>query len=337
MKTHVALSSLMDDKDKPVSICGLRDNLKKSRRFDDVCPEKKKDEVHAKREKVCSSLNTSFEMARYELKHDEDDDLWSGRSSDEQAEEIPSQSNSEVSLISMSVRKRKRTPRKVTKISIYSAPPALSSEYENEEMNGTHSITDILDEIPPIIEHGKKVRSYPSEDEDQPFKKPKVSCFKKNFDHGNISSHVLNVGKGSSSKQYDCKSGMYKSCKRNKYVCTICDKSFPSYQALVDHRRSHRKMKGANMELINQDCDSQTIGKPPENFESYKCSICGKAFASGQALGDHKRSHLVEGNNSASAIVISTVGSNEATHSFHPQFKILRGSENNDLLMKPHS
>ncbi|KAH0455871.1 hypothetical protein IEQ34_015903 [Dendrobium chrysotoxum] len=108
---------------------------------------------------------------------------------------------------------------------------------------GTHSITDILDEIPPIIERRKKVHSHPSEDEYQPFKKPKVSCFNKKFDHGDISSHALDVGKGSSSKQYDCESGMYKSCKRNKYVCTICDKSFPSYQALGDHRSSHKKMK----------------------------------------------------------------------------------------------
>ncbi|KAH0455523.1 hypothetical protein IEQ34_015555 [Dendrobium chrysotoxum] len=77
----------MDDKDKPVSIYGLRDNPKKSRRFDDMCPEEK-DEVHAKRAKVCSSLNTSFEMARDELKHDDDDALWSGGSYDEQAEEI---------------------------------------------------------------------------------------------------------------------------------------------------------------------------------------------------------------------------------------------------------
>ncbi|KAH0467249.1 hypothetical protein IEQ34_004487 [Dendrobium chrysotoxum] len=220
----------------------------------------------------------------------------------------------------MSVRKRRRTPRKVTKISVYSALPALSSEYVNEEMNGalcllmfsrgTHLITDILDEIPPIIERGKKVHSYPSEDEDQPFKKPKVSCFNKKIDHGDISSHALDVGKGSSSKQYDCESGMYKSCKRNKYVCTICDKSFPSYQAFGGHRTSHGKMKGANKELINQDCDSQTVGKSPENFESYKCSICDKAFPTGQALGGHKRSHLVEGNNSASVVLVSTAGSN---------------------------
>ncbi|KAH0455526.1 hypothetical protein IEQ34_015558 [Dendrobium chrysotoxum] len=232
MKTHVVLSSLMDDKDKPVSIYSLRDNPKKSWQFNDVCSEKEKDEVHAKRAEVCSSFN-SFKMARDELKHDTDNDLWSGGSYDEQAEKMPSQANSEVSLISMSVSKRRRTPRKAMKISVYSAPPALSLEYENEEKNGalcllifsrgTHSITDILDEIPPIIERRKKVHSHPSEDEDQPFKKPKVSCFNKKFDHGDISSHALDVGKGSSSKQYDCESGMYKSCKRNKYVCTICD------------------------------------------------------------------------------------------------------------------
>ncbi|KAH0451992.1 hypothetical protein IEQ34_019291 [Dendrobium chrysotoxum] len=113
---------------------------------------------------------------------------------------------------------------------------------------------------------------------------------------------------------------MYKSCKRGKYVCTICDKSFPSYQALGVHRTSHRKMKGANKELINLDCDSQTVGKSQENFESYKCSICGKAFPTGQALGGHKRSHLVEGNNFASAVVISTTGSNGV----HPQPTLMR-------------
>ncbi|KAH0451857.1 hypothetical protein IEQ34_019156 [Dendrobium chrysotoxum] len=152
-------------------------------------------------------------MARDEHKHDDDDDLWSGKCYDEQAKEMPSPSNREISLISMSIRKTRRTPWKVMKNSVYSAPPASYSEYVNEEMNGalclfmfsrgTHSITYILDEIPPIIKHGKKVHSYPSEDEDQPFKKPKVSCYNKKFDHGKISSHVQDVGKGSSSKEYD--------------------------------------------------------------------------------------------------------------------------------------
>ncbi|KAH0466818.1 hypothetical protein IEQ34_004056 [Dendrobium chrysotoxum] len=319
MRTHAVPSSPMEDEDKPVSKYDLRDNPKKLQRFDDACPEKEKHLVHAKKAKFCFSVNSSSEMQRGELNHEEDDDLWSEGSYDGQAEEMSSQSDSEVSLISMSV--RKRTSQKATKISVCSAPPASSSEYENDVVNGalcllmlsrgTHSITDLPDEI----FRGKKVHSCPSDDEDQQFKKPKISSFSKNCDHGYIRSPVLEDRKGGLSKQCDCEYGMYKSRKRNMYVCTICNKSFPSYQALGGHRASHRKVKGANQELINQDCDSQTNRNSPENFESHKCSICGKTFPTGQALGGHKRSHSAEGNNSASAVVVSTAG----TNGVHPQ------------------
>ncbi|KAI0523510.1 hypothetical protein KFK09_005905 [Dendrobium nobile] len=310
MRTHVVPSSPMEDEDKPVSKYDLRDNPKKLQRFDDVCPEKEKHMVHARKAKVCFSANSSSVMPRDD---EEDDDLWSEGSYDEQAEEMSSQSDSVVSLISMPARKRRRTSQKAMKISAFSAPPASSSENKNDIMNGalcllmlsrgTHSIPDLPDEISRMIGRGKEVHSFPSEDEDQQqFKKRKISSFRKNCDHGDISS-------GGSSKQCDCEYGMYKSRKRKKYVCTICKKSFPSYQALGGHSTSHTKMKGANQELINQDCDMQTIRKSPENSESHKCSICGKTFSTGQALGGHKRSHLAEGNSSASA----------GTNGVHPQ------------------
>ena len=117
--------------------------------------------------------------------------------------------------------------------------------------------------------------------------------------------------------------------KRSKFECTTCNKVFHSYQALGGHRASHKKIKGcfatriegsensietelsldpsADSKLIKsgynekpteQDrvavCDVKTdtgIGSKKSN--GHECPICLKVFPSGQALGGHKRSHLV--------------------------------------------
>ncbi|XP_057805070.1 zinc finger protein ZAT4-like [Salvia miltiorrhiza] len=81
--------------------------------------------------------------------------------------------------------------------------------------------------------------------------------------------------------------------KNCKFRCMICNKAFPSYQALGGHRASHKKFKG---------CCAPTTPpspNPPLNLQECKkakhheCPICFKIFPSGQALGGHKRSHLI--------------------------------------------
>lgn len=105
----------------------------------------------------------------------------------------------------------------------------------------------------------------------------------------------------------------------NKYKCTTCNKCFPTHQALGGHRSSHNKVK-----IISHNMDESTIAageegtdeleaKPVSRAEvqkededagsstklvvaaetetSHQCKICSKVFATGQALGGHKRCH----------------------------------------------
>ncbi|KAL7618492.1 hypothetical protein Lser_V15G00549 [Lactuca serriola] len=111
---------------------------------------------------------------------------------------------------------------------------------------------------------------------------------------------------------------------KRKFECTTCNKSFHSYQALGGHRASHNKLKGCfdwnndhknkieskpvldHEDMINGCCEktsdnhhstsSFNLGGSLKNtlvLGAHECSICFKIFSSGQALGGHKRSHLI--------------------------------------------
>ncbi|XP_021901865.1 zinc finger protein ZAT4 [Carica papaya] len=76
---------------------------------------------------------------------------------------------------------------------------------------------------------------------------------------------------------------------KSKHRCEKCKKVFKSYHALVGHRR---------------------ICLSPENFitknhdqKSFQCPFCFRFFASGQALGGHKRSHLLVSSSSSSSVL----------------------------------
>lgn len=90
------------------------------------------------------------------------------------------------------------------------------------------------------------------------------------------------------------------------YKCSVCGKSFPSYQALGGHKTSHRKPVSNNN---NNDDGNNSIsngsvinsgnisnGLVGQSGKTHKCSICFKSFPSGQALGGHKRCHYDGGN-----------------------------------------
>ncbi|XVE56851.1 hypothetical protein DITRI_Ditri04bG0043800 [Diplodiscus trichospermus] len=116
--------------------------------------------------------------------------------------------------------------------------------------------------------------------------------------------------------------------KRSKFECTTCNKIFHTYQALGGHRASHKKTKGcfasrmensensietenspdsiADSKLVKSmgngtviahsatDSDDKgEISYGVKKHKGHECPICLKVFPSGQALGGHKRSHLV--------------------------------------------
>ncbi|KAL8465163.1 hypothetical protein ACS0TY_034600 [Phlomoides rotata] len=80
--------------------------------------------------------------------------------------------------------------------------------------------------------------------------------------------------------------------KPTKFRCVICKKGFPSYQALGGHRASHKKFKGC-CAPTNESDQKIEMGIEGKKNKHHECPICFKVFPSGQALGGHKRSHIV--------------------------------------------
>lgn len=85
------------------------------------------------------------------------------------------------------------------------------------------------------------------------------------------------------------------------YRCTVCDKAFPSYQALGGHKASHRKNAvdpAASGDVTSSSNDVKSTAPSTTNSgggRTHECSICHKTFPSGQALGGHKRCHYEGG------------------------------------------
>lgn len=87
------------------------------------------------------------------------------------------------------------------------------------------------------------------------------------------------------------------------YKCSVCNKAFTSYQALGGHKASHRKITATATAAVSDDNNPSTststsggggggnISAMNPSGRSHVCSICQKAFPTGQALGGHKRRH----------------------------------------------
>ncbi|KAK7291068.1 hypothetical protein RIF29_05938 [Crotalaria pallida] len=85
------------------------------------------------------------------------------------------------------------------------------------------------------------------------------------------------------------------------FKCSVCSKSFPSYQALGGHKASHRKLSGgggcggggesSSSSSVATKTSAKSTAVSNGDGKVHECSICHKSFPSGQALGGHKRCH----------------------------------------------
>ncbi|KMT08971.1 hypothetical protein BVRB_6g136840 [Beta vulgaris subsp. vulgaris] len=106
--------------------------------------------------------------------------------------------------------------------------------------------------------------------------------------------------------------------KGSKYECCVCNKTFKTHQALGGHIISHRK-NGENsldtsiisgkqqqqQQQIENNCNPKKLAASTtknmgntksKKVKGHKCPYCPKVFKSGQALGGHKRSHMIGSN-----------------------------------------
>ncbi|KAG1366857.1 Zinc finger protein 36 [Cocos nucifera] len=93
------------------------------------------------------------------------------------------------------------------------------------------------------------------------------------------------------------------------HKCSVCGKAFPSYQALGGHKSSHRRPTGLEDARLfssfggDWPMSSGGSGGGSEGGRAHRCSVCFRSFATGQALGGHKRCHYWEGWSSSGVAV----------------------------------
>ncbi|XP_058734601.1 zinc finger protein ZAT9-like [Vicia villosa] len=99
---------------------------------------------------------------------------------------------------------------------------------------------------------------------------------------------------------------------RGRYKCDTCNKVFRSYQALGGHRASHKKTKQLAGDSSSQHDEKINIENINVNInvnvekKIHECPVCFREFASGQALGGHKRTHGIGTSLSAASAPTST-------------------------------
>ncbi|OAY39256.1 zinc finger protein ZAT10 [Manihot esculenta] len=134
-------------------------------------------------------------------------------------------------------------------------------------------------------------------------------------------------GNGGSNKEASSSSPSPPPALSLSYKCTVCNKAFPSYQALGGHKASHKKSSSETATAVDNPSSSSnntTTSAAAANANTasgrtHECSICHKTFPTGQALGGHKRRHY-EGpgggaNNNSSSVVASSEGGGSQSQS----------------------
>lgn len=86
---------------------------------------------------------------------------------------------------------------------------------------------------------------------------------------------------------------------RGKHQCEKCRKTFRSFRALGNHRNvCFLDEEAAAAVARNAGKNKNTNNNGSNNDSIFECPFCYKVFGSGQALGGHKRSHLVQSSSS---------------------------------------
>ncbi|XP_066387647.1 zinc finger protein 36-like [Miscanthus floridulus] len=107
-----------------------------------------------------------------------------------------------------------------------------------------------------------------------------------------------------------------------RFRCAVCGKAFASYQALGGHKSSHRKPPTqeqyaaalAAAAVSAPDSDETTTSSSGGTGGPHRCTICRRGFATGQALGGHKRCHYWDATSSVSvSLSASASGSSGVT------------------------
>ena len=103
------------------------------------------------------------------------------------------------------------------------------------------------------------------------------------------------------------------------FRCAVCGKAFASYQALGGHRSSHRKPPTEEQYAAAAAQAAASAGGLDETASSgsggtsgggpHRCTICRRGFATGQALGGHKRCHYWDGSSVSVSLSASASGS----------------------------
>ena len=101
------------------------------------------------------------------------------------------------------------------------------------------------------------------------------------------------------------------------FRCAVCGKAFASYQALGGHKSSHRKppteeqyaaAAAASAGGLDETAPSGSSGGA-SGGGPHRCTICRRGFATGQALGGHKRCHYWDGSSVSVSLSASASGS----------------------------
>ncbi|KAM3289639.1 hypothetical protein BC332_30905 [Capsicum chinense] len=92
---------------------------------------------------------------------------------------------------------------------------------------------------------------------------------------------------------------------KNLYKCSVCGKSFGSYQALGGHKASHSKLVLINGDNVSSITTISATSANSVSGRTHECTICHKTFPTGQALGGHKRRHY-EGKMTSSMDVVGS-------------------------------